>query len=185
MMGVPMPGMPFGMPGQGMPGMPGLPMVPPMGMMGFNPKMGMPGMPGMSGMPGMPGGGDQGASAEKKASGPPGANIFILHLPTHWGNAELTGAFNPFGHIISATVYKDRVTNHSKGFGFVSYADPASAQQAISSMNGYLIPGHSQALKVQLKNTDKNPARGGAPGQQGGNRAPVAPTATSDLGISM
>eukprot|EP01060_Flectonema_neradi_P007966 TRINITY_DN1567_c2_g1_i1.p1 TRINITY_DN1567_c2_g1~~TRINITY_DN1567_c2_g1_i1.p1 ORF type:complete len:506 (+),score=153.09 TRINITY_DN1567_c2_g1_i1:77-1594(+) len=99
--------------------------------------------------------------AERKASGPPGANCFILHLPLSWGDEQLQESFVPFGQIISATVFRDRYTGQSKGFGFVSYADPASAQQAIQAMNGYQIAGHSEKLKVQLKNNDKAQQKGG------------------------
>ena len=41
------------------------------------------------------------------------------------------------------------VTQQSKGFGFVSYDNPVSAQSAISAMNGMQIDG--KRLKVELK----------------------------------
>eukprot|EP01062_Namystynia_karyoxenos_P007322 TRINITY_DN1257_c2_g1_i1.p1 TRINITY_DN1257_c2_g1~~TRINITY_DN1257_c2_g1_i1.p1 ORF type:complete len:568 (+),score=243.82 TRINITY_DN1257_c2_g1_i1:243-1946(+) len=128
-------------------------------------KGGMMMPPGPAACGGPPGMGSQSGSG--KASGPPGANIFILHLPLHWTDGELEHAFSPFGTIISATVFKDRMSNQSKGFGFVSYADPAAAQQAIQAMNGYQIPGHTTTLKVQLKNNDKVHRGGGGGGPPG------------------
>jgi RNA recognition motif-containing protein len=47
--------------------------------------------------------------------------------------------FAPFGTILSATVFKDKMTQQSKGFGFISYDNPVSAQQAISAMNGMQV----------------------------------------------
>jgi RNA recognition motif-containing protein len=47
--------------------------------------------------------------------------------------------FAPFGTILSATVFKDKMTQQSKGFGFISYDNPASAQSAISAMNGMQV----------------------------------------------
>jgi len=47
--------------------------------------------------------------------------------------------FAPFGTILSATVFKDKMTQQSKGFGFVSYDNPVSAQSAISAMNGMQV----------------------------------------------
>lgn len=93
---------------------------------------------------------------KKQASGPPGANLFILHLPFDWGENELRSAFAPFGPVLSAMVFYDRATGLSKGFGFVSYNNEAQAQAAIAGMNGYQI-GNDRLL-VQLKNEKQQPA---------------------------
>lgn len=49
--------------------------------------------------------------------GPPGANLFIYHLPNDLTDADLATAFAPFGHVISAKVFLDKRTGESKGFG--------------------------------------------------------------------
>nr|CAB3479393.1 unnamed protein product [Digitaria exilis] len=81
--------------------------------------------------------------------GPPGANLFIYHIPQDFGDQELSNAFQSFGRVLSAKVFVDKATGVSKCFGFVSYDSPASAQAAISMMNGYQLGG--KKLKVQLK----------------------------------
>lgn len=48
-------------------------------------------------------------------------------------------------------VFIDKSTNRSKCFGFVSYDNIYSAQQAIQQMNGFHIG--CKRLKVQLKKT--------------------------------
>jgi len=57
--------------------------------------------------------------------------------------------FSPFGTMVSGTVFKDKMTQQSKGFGFVSYDNAMSAQSAIAAMNGMQIDG--RRLKVELK----------------------------------
>ncbi|GKY93265.1 hypothetical protein MPSEU_000294000 [Mayamaea pseudoterrestris] len=49
--------------------------------------------------------------------GPPGANLFVYHLPHDLTDADLATAFNPFGNVVSAKVYVDKYTGESKGFG--------------------------------------------------------------------
>jgi len=56
-------------------------------------------------------------SNSRPREGPPGANLFVYHLPHDLTDADLATAFNPFGNVISAKVYVDKYTGESKGFG--------------------------------------------------------------------
>lgn len=84
-----------------------------------------------------------------KKEGPEGANLFIYQVPQEFNDADLMQTFMPFGTVVSAKVFIDKTTGMSKGFGFVSYDNAASANAAIASMNGFAIG--SKKLKVQLK----------------------------------
>lgn len=101
--------------------------------MGMGMGMGMPRPPGMS----------------NQAQGPEGANLFIYHLPTQYGDGDLLTLFSPFGQILSVKVFLDKQTMVSKGFGFVSYASADSARLAIEHMDGLQVG--EKRLKVQLK----------------------------------
>ncbi|GAV79070.1 RRM_1 domain-containing protein [Cephalotus follicularis] len=92
-------------------------------------------------------------SSGGQVEGPPGANLFIYHIPQEFGDQELANAFEAFGRVLSAKVFVDKATGVSKCFGFVSYDSPASAQSAINTMNGYPLGG--KKLKVQLKRDNK------------------------------
>ena len=80
-----------------------------------------------------------GGSDQRPAEGPPGANLFIYHLPRDLTDADLATLFAPFGVVISAKVYVDKKTSESKGFGFVSYDMTHAAEAAIEAMNGFQV----------------------------------------------
>ncbi|XP_020086848.1 RNA-binding protein BRN1-like [Ananas comosus] len=86
--------------------------------------------------------------------GPPGANLFIYHIPQEYADQDLSSAFQRFGRVLSAKVFVDKVTGVSKCFGFVSYDSPAAAQEAINVMNGFQLG--TKKLKVQLKRENKH-----------------------------
>jgi len=109
------------------------------------------------------GGADAGS---RPREGPPGANLFIYHLPHDFNDSDLAAAFAPYGNVVSASVYIDRHTGESKGFGFVSYDSCEAAESAIEEMNGYQIG--PKRLKVQHKISDSSNPTGGVGGGGGG-----------------
>lgn len=89
-------------------------------------------------------------------TGPPGANLFVFHIPNEWTDGHLAGAFSQFGPIVSATIAKDKSGIRNRGFGFVSYTNPASASAAVNGMNGFMAFG--KRLKVSFKQGEKEVA---------------------------
>ena len=90
-----------------------------------------------------------GSSGEPQKEGPPGCNLFVYHCPPTWGDNQLTAHFASHGKIVSATIMTNKSTGLSKGFGFVSFDNPESAENAIAAMNGFEVEG--KRLKVQHK----------------------------------
>ena len=90
------------------------------------------------------------------SAGPTGSNIFVFHIPPEWTEFHLRRLFSNYGFLVSATIVRDKLTNVSKGFGFVSYDNPYSAHSAVAHMNGFMVG--SKRLKVQLKRGDEPPS---------------------------
>ena len=61
-------------------------------------------------------------------------NVFIKNLSDEFTDEELRALFVPFGEIQSAVIQTDE-QGKSKGFGFVNFAEHASAQKAVEALN--------------------------------------------------
>jgi len=90
--------------------------------------------------------------------GPPGANVFIFHIPNEWNEVDMITHFNPFGQIVSARIATDKHTGRNRGFGFVSYSSVQSSIAAVAALNGYSVSG--KRLKVQIKKGEESYAEG-------------------------
>lgn len=90
---------------------------------------------------GLPGGGHPARPGPPfgRVSGPEGCNLFVFHIPNGMSNFDLYNCFRPFGHVISARIMVDRKSMQPRGFGFVSYDNPSSADLAIKNMNGFRV----------------------------------------------
>ncbi len=93
--------------------------------------------------------------------------IFVGGLSWNTNNDGLHEAFERFGVVTEAKVITDRETGRSRGFGFVTFEEVDSAQQAISEMDGTELDGRS--IKVSEA---QEKSRGGARrnDRRGGNR---------------
>jgi len=86
--------------------------------------------------------------------------LFVGSLSWNTDDDALRAAFDAYGEVTDAKVITDRDTNRSRGFGFVTFADSASAQRAMQEMNGAELDGRS--LNVDIANE-----RGGGGGRGG------------------
>ena len=72
------------------------------------------------------------------------------------------------GEITEARIIQDRETGRSRGFGFVTFADKHSADQAVEKFDGVEFDGRN--IKVNIAE-DRRPHRGGGSrGAGGGDR---------------
>jgi RNA recognition motif-containing protein len=73
-------------------------------------------------------------------------NIYVGNLSYNMQESELKETFEEYGAVESAKIIIDRMTNRSKGFGFVEMPDDEEAKTAISELDGKEIGG--RPLKV-------------------------------------
>jgi len=67
--------------------------------------------------------------------------IYVGNLSYSTTDETLRNQFSQFGEVVSVSIIMDRMTNRSKGFGFVEMADDAAAASAISTLNQKEIDG--------------------------------------------
>ena len=102
--------------------------------------------------------------------------IYVGNLAYATTDEGLKSAFAQFGEVTAARVVTDRMTNRSKGFGFVTMPDAAQAQAAIDAMNGKELDGRtvrvneSQPRPHEDRGGFRGGDRGGFRGSRGGGR---------------
>jgi cold-inducible RNA-binding protein len=89
--------------------------------------------------------------------------LFVGGLSWNTTQDELREAFAKFGDLEDVHLATDRDSGRSRGFGFVTYADPVSADKAISEMNGTELDGRS--LKVDQAHDKPRGGGGGGGGR--------------------
>lgn len=89
--------------------------------------------------------------------------IYIGNLPFKMEANALRDLFSQFGEITDLFLVKDRETGRLKGFGFITFADSASAQAALK-MDGQNF--EDRKLKVSIaKEREERDDRGGRGGR--------------------
>ncbi|KAH1181017.1 hypothetical protein KIL84_001951 [Mauremys mutica] len=67
--------------------------------------------------------------------------LFIGGLSFDTNEQNLEQLFSPYGDIAEVVVVKDRETQRSRGFGFITYRRPEDAKDAMRAMNGESVDG--------------------------------------------
>ena len=81
-------------------------------------------------------------------------NIFVSNLSFNIQDEDLRKHFSQYGTVASVKVIIDRVTNRSRGFGFVTMDNTNEAETAIRELNGVMLDDRS--IKVnEARNKDK------------------------------
>jgi RNA recognition motif-containing protein len=74
--------------------------------------------------------------------------IYVGNLTYGMTEDSLRELFAPFGEVLSAKIIKDRLTDRSRGFGFVEMENKDEAESAIQKIDGTEVEGRN--MKVNL-----------------------------------
>ena len=70
-------------------------------------------------------------------------NMYVSNLSFNIEDDDLRGFFEEYGEVASAKVIIDKLTQRSKGFGFVEMSDNAAAAKAMAEVNGSVADGRT------------------------------------------
>ena len=74
--------------------------------------------------------------------------LFVGSLPWSVDDAQLAEMFSGHGEVVSARVITDRDTGRSRGFGFVEFANEASAAAAMEALDGSMVEGRNISVSI-------------------------------------
>jgi RNA recognition motif-containing protein len=94
-------------------------------------------------------------------------NIYVSNLGFNVQDEDLKEFFTPYGEVTSAKVIMDKMTNQSRGFGFVEMSDEAASKKAIAELDGATVEG--RAIKVMEAKPREDKPRGGGGGYRNNN----------------
>jgi len=98
-------------------------------------------------------------------------NIFVAKLNFKTTSEDLLALFEQFGEVTSAKVIIDKVTNRSKGFGFVDMPDVYQSYAAFNELNESVVDGRPIVVKKSRpKEEGESRPRSGGSGGGGGYR---------------
>ncbi|XP_036377180.1 cold-inducible RNA-binding protein B-like isoform X2 [Megalops cyprinoides] len=94
--------------------------------------------------------------------------LFVGGLSFDTNEESLEEAFSKYGSITKVDVIRDRETQRSRGFGFVTFENPEDAKDAMTAMNGKSVDG--RMIRVDEAGKSGSRSGGGFRGGPGGGR---------------
>jgi splicing factor 3B subunit 4 len=100
------------------------------------------------------------ASADKQKTLEVGAELFIGNLDPMVDEKTLYDTFGRFGTLVAAPKVARDEANLSKGYGFVSFADFESSDDAVTKMNGQYLMNKEISVQYAYKKDGKGERHG-------------------------
>ncbi|MCW5911127.1 MAG: RNA-binding protein [Cyclobacteriaceae bacterium] len=91
-------------------------------------------------------------------------NIYVANIPWKASEEQLKQLFAEYGDVSSAKIIMDKVTQRSRGFGFVEMADDSAGRAAIAGLNGFDFLGKTLVVNEARPREEGGGSRGGSRG---------------------
>uniref|UniRef100_A0A3Q2WFB2 RNA binding motif, single stranded interacting protein 2b n=1 Tax=Haplochromis burtoni TaxID=8153 RepID=A0A3Q2WFB2_HAPBU len=78
-------------------------------------------------------------------------NLYIRGLHPGTTDQDLVKLCQPYGKIVSTKAILDKTTNKCKGYGFVDFDSPASAQKAVTALKAGGVQAQMAKVRTQLE----------------------------------
>jgi RNA recognition motif-containing protein len=95
-------------------------------------------------------------------------NIYVANIPFKATEGELKELFEQHGEVSSVKIVMDKLTNRSRGFGFVEMTDSTAGKTAINELNGHSFQGKDLIVNEARPKTDSPRGGGGFGNRSGG-----------------
>jgi len=82
-------------------------------------------------------------------------NIYVGNISYNIQERDLEDLFSQYGEVTSVKIIIDRMTNRSKGFGFVEMQDDDAATAAISALNGTELGNRELRVNEARERTER------------------------------
>ena len=94
-------------------------------------------------------------------------NMYVSNLSFHTTSEDLKTLFSKFGEVTSAKVIMDKMTDRSRGFGFVEMSSEENSKEAMAALNNKEIEGRALSVSVAR---EKEAGNGGFSRSGGSNK---------------
>lgn len=91
--------------------------------------------------------------------------LYVGNLSFDTSEADLENAFSRFGTVSGASIVMDRMTNRSRGFGFVTMSSAAEGEAAIQGLHGKAFQGRPLTVN-EARPQENRPKQGTSGGRR-------------------
>ena len=94
--------------------------------------------------------------------------LYVGNLSYDATENDLQDAFAAFGTVTDVNLITDRATGRSRGFAFVTFANPEAAKAALDGLQGKDVKGRALKISEAREREERGGGGGGGGGGRGG-----------------